>query len=132
MRILKITATVLLWALQILLGAGFIAIGIRKFQDPSWVRMFARWGYPDGFYMVIGALELAAGMLLFIPRVASYGALLIAAIMVGAAATHAIHGETARIAPPLVFLVLVSVIGWCRRGRASRLSARQVPAATSV
>ena len=40
--------TIVLWALQILIGGMFVLVGLMKFQDPSWARCFARWGYPDG------------------------------------------------------------------------------------
>jgi hypothetical protein len=52
--------------------------------------------------------------------------------MIGAAATHAIHGEMARVAAPLLYLLLVSAIGWRRRGRAIRPAARHVAAANPV
>jgi uncharacterized membrane protein YphA (DoxX/SURF4 family) len=132
MRVWRSVAAVLLWGLQILMGAGFIAIGIGKFQDPSWVQRFARWGYPDGFYMVVGVLECAGAIILLVPRLASYGAALIGAIMIGAAATHAVHGEMARLPPTLFFLVMMTVIGVGRWSRAARPSSRRVQAAHPV
>jgi hypothetical protein len=35
---------VLTWALQILVGVLFVALGTGKFGDPTWPRNFARWG----------------------------------------------------------------------------------------
>lgn len=129
MRVLRIVGTVVLWALQVLAAAGFIAIGLAKFGSPVWARNFARWGYPDGFYIVIGALELIGGVLLLIPRVTTYAAALLGAIMVGAAATLLVHGEPA--SAPLAWLCMMIVLGAARRRRMWRSARRPLPIAAS-
>ena len=48
MRIVKMIAV---WTLQFVVGLLFVLVGVMKFQDPIWARNFARWGYPDGFYI---------------------------------------------------------------------------------
>ena len=119
-------ATIGLWLLQVLLALAFTLIGVAKFGGPSWARHFARWGYPDGFYAVIGALEALGGLSLLVPRAAPGGAALLGAIMIGAAATHLVHGESARVVPPLLFLALVAVVGaarWRQRNRRRRTTA---------
>jgi putative oxidoreductase len=120
MRVLRLVGTVALWIVNILAAAAFVAIGLAKFGSPEWAIKFERWGYPDGFYMVIGALELAGGVLLLVPRVSSYAAALLGAILLGAAATHAFHAEAARVAPPLMWLAVTTLIGVARRRRAWR------------
>ena len=127
MRVLRIVGTVALWIVDILAAAAFVAIGLAKFVSPAWAIKFERWGYPDGFYMVIGALELAGGVLLLVPRVSSYAAALLGVILVGAAATHALHGETTRVAAPLMWLAVMTLIGVARRRRAWRPVIRTVP-----
>jgi len=131
MRVLRIAGTVLLWTLQVLAAAGFIAIGLAKFGSPTWARNFARWGYPDGFYMVIGALELIGGALLLIPRLTSYAAALLGTIMVAAAATLLLHNETAHLSAPLAWLGMLIVLGAARRRRAWRPASRPLPIAAS-
>lgn len=128
MRILARIGTVLFWAFQILLAALFVVIGTAKFMDPTWARNFARWGYPDGFYMVIGVLEAIGGLSLLVPRLASYGASMLGVIMIGASLTHAIHGESARVTPPLLYLALLAVVATVRRRSAIRLTPRRPPA----
>ena len=59
MRIVRILAV---WTLQIVIGGLFVMLGVMKFQDPSWARNFARWGYPDGFHMVVGVIEALGGV----------------------------------------------------------------------
>ena len=118
MRRLKMFGT---WVLQILLGLMFVAVGTGKFLDPSWARKFAAWGYPPGFYLVIGVLETLGGLLLFWPRATTYAAALLGSIMIAAALTLFIHGEeTARMMPPLVDLVLLVALGVIRRRSAFR------------
>ncbi len=46
------------WLLQVLLAVVMVGPGSQKFTGPTWERMFRTWGYPDGFYLVIGAVEV--------------------------------------------------------------------------
>jgi uncharacterized membrane protein YphA (DoxX/SURF4 family) len=103
------------WALQILVGLMLILVGVMKFRDPSWVQNFARWGYPNGFYMVVGVLEAAGGVAVLIPSLASYGALLVMGIMCAASLTGLVHGEMKWVAPPIFYLVCCAAIAWLRR-----------------
>jgi uncharacterized membrane protein YphA (DoxX/SURF4 family) len=112
---------VAVWTLQILLGGLFVMLGVMKFLDPSWARSFARWGYPEGFHAVIGSLEAAGGAALMIPRLATPAALLLMAIMAGAGLTHLVHGEMRRLTAPVLYLLLIAIVGWLRRKSAVRL-----------
>ena len=114
MRRLRLAGTIGLWALQVLFGALFVVIGVAKFGDATWARNFARWGYPDGFYMVVGVLEAVGGLLLFVPRFASYATAMLGIIMIGASLTHFVHGEMHRVAPPLVYLAVLTIVGIAR------------------
>ena len=83
---MRLVKTIALWALQIFIGSMFVLVGVLKFQDPTWVRNFARWGYPDGFYIVVGVLEAAGGAAMLVPRLTTYAALLLITVMAGAVA----------------------------------------------
>jgi putative oxidoreductase len=108
------------WLLQILMAAAFVSIGLGKFGDPSWERAFARWGYPPGSHLVVGALECLGGVLMLVPRFTSYAALFVAMIMVGAIATHALAGQPwTRPLPHLCVLLLLAVVRWRDRWRPS-------------
>jgi putative oxidoreductase len=109
------------WALQVLLGAMFVLIGTAKFFEPSWARNFARWGFPPGFHLAIGVLEVVGGVGLMVPGIASYAALGLIAIMVGASLTHLVHGEAVRSVPHMVLLAVVALL---RRSSARRLVRR--------
>lgn len=127
MRVVKIIA---LWTVQIFIGVMFVLVGVMKFQDPGWSRSFARWGYPDGFYMVIGALEAVGGAAMLVPRLTTYAAWLLMTVMAGAIVTHLVYGELQRLAVPLVFLLVAALVGWLRRR--SRLRFRTASAERAV
>jgi uncharacterized membrane protein YphA (DoxX/SURF4 family) len=123
MRYLKLGGT---WLLTILLAVVMIGPGSQKFTGSTWERMFRQWGYPDGFYLVIGAVEVIGGLGLLIPRVASYSAIVLAVVMLGASATQVLRGGRNGIGE-IVFAALLGVIAYLRwndRLRASVIEPR--------
>jgi uncharacterized membrane protein YphA (DoxX/SURF4 family) len=125
--IVRRAGRVLLWIAQALLAAAMIGPGVQKFTSPVWRRMFEVWGYPDGFYLVIGVIEVVAGALLLVPRLASAAALVLMAVMIGAAVTQISHGRSG--VGELVFLCVLAIIAYARwpgvLGQARALSARR-------
>lgn len=112
--------TIARWFLQVLLGAMFVVLGVAKFLAPEWERNFARWGYPPGFHLVIGALEVLGGLGLLMPYLASYAAGGLMAIMVGAVLTHLLHDEMRRAAGPIPHFVLLGILALARWSQARR------------
>jgi putative oxidoreductase len=107
--------------LQLLLAVLMAGPGSQKFTSPTWERMFRTWGYPDGFYLVIGAVEVVGGIALLIPRVASYSAIVLSMVMVGAAATQVLRGGRNGVGE-IVFAALLGVVAalrWRDRWRAT-------------
>ena len=94
------------WLLAVLLAVLMVGPGSQKFTSPVWERMFRTWGFPDGFYLVIGAIEVVAGIGLLIPKVASASALLLAVVMAGAAATQILRGGRNGVGE-IVFMLLL-------------------------
>ena len=114
----RVAGTVLLWAVTLFLALVCLRSGATKLPaDGFWVRDFRRWGYPGWFRVAVGIAELAACALLLVPRLASYGAAVFAAVMLGAIYTHAAHGEQARLPFNVVLLVLSVVVLYARRPR---------------
>ena len=116
------------WLLQVPLA--FLMIGpggVAKFTSPNWERMFRVWGSPDGVYMVIGAVELVGGILLLVPRLASYSAMVLMVVMAGASATQIFRGGRNGVGE-LVFVVLLGVVAALRWRDRIRLTS-QAPAA---
>jgi uncharacterized membrane protein YphA (DoxX/SURF4 family) len=113
MRIVKIIAA---WMLRIAFAGLCLLVGTGKIRRPELgARRFAEWGYPAGSHMVVGVLEIIGGVLILVPRSASYGSLLIMTVMVGAIGTHLTHGETRRVISPVGFLLIAAGVGWLRR-----------------
>jgi uncharacterized membrane protein YphA (DoxX/SURF4 family) len=110
MKYLKIGGT---WILTLLLALVMVGPGSQKFTGPTWQRMFRTWGYPDGFYLVIGAIEVAGGIGLLIPRVASYCAIMLSIVMLGASATQVLRGGRNGVGE-IVFAVLLAALAWVR------------------
>ena len=54
-------------------------------------------------------------------RFTTYAAVLLMTVMAGAALTHLVLGELQRLPVPVVYLLLVALVGWLRRKSALRL-----------
>jgi uncharacterized membrane protein YphA (DoxX/SURF4 family) len=113
-----------LWTITALAALGMGSAGISKlFTTGEWDRLFQSWGYPVWFMILIGCIELLGAAALFIRRAAPAAALVLAAVMLGAAATLIMHPGShffrGRQAPmtlttPVVWFVLLTVIGIVR------------------
>jgi uncharacterized membrane protein YphA (DoxX/SURF4 family) len=103
-----------LWILQVALMLMFLIAGGGKFGQSAWPRMFARWGYPDHFYLVIGAIEVIAGLALLVPRTATPAALMLLVIMIGAGITHLTHNEAHRLPQILVMSTMLATVAYGR------------------
>jgi len=111
MELFKKIATI---AVRTLLGLWFLLAGAQKFlARPAFEEMFADFGLPLWAVPVIGVIEVAAALLVLVPRTAIYGAGTIAAVMVGAAACHLISGVGSPVAS-LVAIVMAVFVGAMR------------------
>jgi uncharacterized membrane protein YphA (DoxX/SURF4 family) len=112
---------VALWTLQILLGLFMaVASGAPKlFGEATAVAMFDQIGLGDGFRYLVGALEIAGGLGLLVPRLAHLAALGLALVMVGAiVACLTVLAAGALTITPLILLALFALIAWARWPRA--------------
>ena len=113
--------SIAVWILHILLAAMFSVQGVAKLaSSPSWVSRFKAWSYPDNFYIVIGAVELLCGVSLLVPKLAGFGAVVLAVVMVGATITHLIHSET-QVVTTLMLMIMLGVSAYIRRSSFSQL-----------
>ena len=76
---------VVLWLVGAYLAQMFFKMGWVKF-DPEgfWTAAFDRWNYPAWLRILVGGVEVAGALLLLVPWVASYGAISLFVIMLGA------------------------------------------------
>ncbi|OEK01100.1 hypothetical protein BFP97_06075 [Roseivirga sp. 4D4] len=94
------------WSISIVVAVYLILKGIQKVSpSPGMVSFFADWGYSETFLRILGVLEVLGGLLLFIPKAAFYGGVLLSGILLGATYTLLIN-HSAGLAEPLVFLFL--------------------------
>lgn len=73
---------------------------------------FTRWGYPLWFMHLVGLIEVAGAILLVLPRWAALVAGGLAVFMLGAVATHAVHGEWGMLAVATAILLLAAWRSW--------------------
>jgi putative oxidoreductase len=103
-------------ALWILLGFFFVVAGGKKLLgQEAQIDSFFRWGYSLWFFYLIGAIELAGGIGLFISQLRFIAALVLSLTMAGAFLTHLRAGEMAAVPIPLALLFLLLILAWMVR-----------------
>jgi uncharacterized membrane protein YphA (DoxX/SURF4 family) len=106
-----------LWVAQVLMGVFFAvaAAGPKLLGEQTAVEMFNQIGAGQWFRYLVGALELAGGVGLLIPRLSGLAALGLAGVMVGATFTEVVvlHSDLMAITPA-VFGAIFVLIAWGR------------------
>lgn len=111
---------VVLWIVQSLTALGFLFVGLGKLAgDPQMTATFDAIGFGDWFRYLIGVLEIAGAIALFVPRLVGLAGLAFVALMVGATITQLAVGES--VVAPLVLLVPSVVVAWGRWPRTRAL-----------
>ncbi len=106
---------VALWVLQVLAAAMFLfSGGMKLLGAPDMVELFDAIGIGQWFRFLTGGLEVIGAVALLTRRFSAHGALLLAAVMVGAVVTElfVLGGPPL---PALVNLVITALIAWGRR-----------------
>ncbi|MFG2006340.1 DoxX family protein [Spirillospora sp. NPDC048911] len=118
------TARRVLWGLQIVIGLFLVIVSaLPKFAgQKDAVETFVKIGWGEWFRYFTGAVELAGGIALLIPRLAGAAATGLIGVMIGAIIAQC----TALDAPelsflPAVFGVIFAVIAWNRRAETRAL-----------
>lgn len=103
--------------LRVLLGLAFIGAGIFKLSGhPAVIEEFDQVGFGQGFRYVTAVMEMTGAVLLLIPRTILFGAILMAAVCVGAffAQLFALHGD---VVHTVVLAAILGAIAWFHRGQ---------------
>lgn len=102
----------IVWVVLIILsGLWMSTSGIMKFiPNAEMIDSFARWGHSELFMMVIGALEIAGAIGLFIPRLRKWAILGLLLIMAGAVYTHIAADEYHLLGGASMAIVLLSLV----------------------
>ncbi len=100
------------WVLSGLV-AGFLVFGsaVGKFVDfEGKQEMFSHLGYNEDLMIKIGIVEVVIAILFLIPKTSFVGAILVAAYLGGATATHV------RVGDPFYFPIVIGVLAWIGLG----------------
>ena len=114
-RSLSRAATIALWTVQIATAAMFLFVGSLKLAGaPMMVALFDAIGIGQWFRYLTGSIEVVSAILLLVPSLAFFGALLLVPTMVGAVLTHLfiVGGNPG---PAIVLLAAAAAIAWTRR-----------------
>jgi uncharacterized membrane protein YphA (DoxX/SURF4 family) len=107
------------WLLRAAVALVFVNVGLSKFREPMWVRLFAQIGLGQWFRLFTGVVQIAGGLLALVPRVAIAGVALCACTMAGAAIAWltVLHQPSAAPIPGalLVILIVIAVREYGRR-----------------
>lgn len=102
--------------LAVFLGLFYLGVGAAQiFGAPFFVERFRAWGYGDGFRLFIGLLQMMGGVLLLFRRSASFAAIALSLLMLGAVYTHLFLGVPVRALIPVAALAglgRVAVVRW--------------------
>ena len=114
-----------LWTLQVLLAAvyAFSAYGKLSAEAQN-VAGFAAMGLGNTGMYIIGTLELAGAIAMFIPALTGLAATCFVALMVGAVVLTWAIGGGVLVAIPATVLVVAAIVAWGRRDSTRRLLAR--------
>lgn len=115
------TKNTVTWVACGLTGLLFIASGVGKFSGSQQLaEQFGNYGLSVSLLSFVGAAELAGGLGLLLPPLATLAASGLSIIMVGAVFLHLSHGEASHVTVPLVLLGLTLSIAQARRGALGR------------
>jgi hypothetical protein len=114
-----------LWTLQVLLAATYAFAAAGKLSsDPAVLAGFEAMGIGPAAVYVIGTLELAGAIAMFVPRLTGLAATCFVALMVGAVIATLAAGGGAIVAFPATVGVVAAVVAWGRRESTRRLIAQ--------
>ncbi len=100
------------WVLSVLVAV-FLGLASATGKFTEWegkAEMFAKLGWSEEVMFNIGIVEVAIAVLFLIPRTAFVAAILLAAYLGGAVATHV------RVGDPFYFPIIIGVIAWVALG----------------
>lgn len=112
---------ILLWVLQVLLAAAFLAHGLMFLFPPADMVAVMDASIPRAFRYFLGVAEVAAAIGLTLPGITRIRPSLVPAaaagliiVMIGAVSLHSWRGEVSAAATTAILLVLVTFVAYAR------------------
>jgi hypothetical protein len=100
-----------------LVALAFIGLGLVELLDPAALGAFATWGYAERFRLLLAAVEIGGGCLLLVPRVARYSAAFLGTLLAAALSTRLWNGQVQPLAPYVLLLAGLGLVGYARHPR---------------
>ena len=114
------------WLLRAAVGFVFASLGWEKITargDTMWFTLFAHIGWGQWFRYFTGALQIAGGILMVVPRTAPIGTFILAGTMAGAILFHLfVLGDPFSSIIPALLLVAIVIIGKRGNGDADEMT----------
>jgi uncharacterized membrane protein YphA (DoxX/SURF4 family) len=114
---------IVLWVIQLLLAAAFLAHGILVLAPPPEIAAQMYPALPPWFWRFLGVAEVAAaaglilpGLTRILPWLVTWAAVGIMIVMVSATGYHLMRGETSSAAITLVLLGMATFLAYMRHG----------------
>ena len=102
--------------LSVLLALIFLVSGGLKLAGAEFELVaFERWGYPLWFMYLTGAIEVAGGIGLLVPRLSALAATCLGMLMMVAIATHVVHAEWGMLLIALAIFSAAGLRAWIGR-----------------
>ena len=112
---------ILLWVLQALLAAAFLAHGVMLLFPPQAIAGLLLASFPRWFWVFLGVAEVAGAIGLIVPgitriqpRLVPVAAAGLVVIMIGATTFHLQRGEISSAVTTVVLLAMASVVAYMR------------------
>ena len=112
---------ILLWVLQVLLAAAFLAHGLMMLFPPPEIAVQMNASLPRWFSLFIGVSEVLAaigltlpGLTRVMPRLVSWAAAGIMIVMISATVYHLARGENSSAAITFVLLIIATFVAYAR------------------
>lgn len=108
--------------LRVLLALAFLTIGAGKLTASlGTVSWFAQLGWGQWFRYLTGLLDIAGALLLFVPRLTCYGALLLACTIGTATVLNVLFSLHQNSLVPFMLTLLAATLAWLTRPRRGKL-----------
>ena len=101
------------WLLAAWFAHLYVTMGWPKFRhDSFWTPLFDHWGYPPSFRILIGTIEVTAGVLLVAPWLTTWAALALILVMLGAAGSLATDARWNDVATIGMYIAGLAWVAW--------------------
>ena len=102
------------WMPRIAVALIFLSVGSEKFGSHGpWIRVFARIGLGDWFRYLTGVMQVGGALLLLVPPLVRFGAVVLGCTMIGAIVANVFVLNTGFAAIiPAALLTAVVFVGW--------------------